>query len=182
MSKKKRVIRSWTLKLAHRLGEAGRIGEVEEHHDHPPPGGTMIGCPKNARQKLAADQALNLAHDADNCRECEACCDDLGQIERQPGFLDVPVENELKRNSDDGQRGGHHERPEDDVGRERQTSERGAERERGPNAVCTAQTVSRADPMQSASKIVRELSFGGLVEQKAIAEAEEEPSEQICGE
>ena len=169
--------------FAHRLGEAGRIGEVEEHHDHPPPGRAMIGSQKNARQKLAADQPLDLGHYSDNYRECEARRDDLGQIDRQPGFLDVPVEDELKRNSDDGQRGGHHERAEHDVGRERQTSERGADGEARPiRRLHGPDRQAQAGPVQSASKVICEISFGGLVDQEAIAEADDEPAEQVSGE
>ena len=62
--------------LAHRLGEARRIGEVEEHHDQPPPGRTMIGPEENAGQKRAADQPLDLGRHADDHREGEAHRDD----------------------------------------------------------------------------------------------------------
>src|SRR5271166_6295851 len=169
--------------LAHRLGEARRIGEVEVHHDQTPPGGAMISPQENARQKLAAGQPRDLGRDSGDDREREACCDDLGQTDREPGFGDVPVEDELKRNSDDGQRGGHYERAEDDVGRERQPAQRGADRKasaigrlHGPDR--QAQT----GPVETAAKIVRDDSLRGLVEQEAIAEAEEEPAEQARGE
>jgi len=89
----------------------------------------MIGPEKHAREELAPDQPLRLDGDADHQRQSKANGYDSRQFDGEPShrqpveMIRLQVEDELQRQADHDQRGGHGERPDDDLHRKRRLSE-----------------------------------------------------------